>query len=149
MLWKWTFDEKIVSSVEHGVKTVRQLVSHLEQSEWSTKDVFGIHMALEEALMNAIKHGNRLDESKFVHITAKTSFDALYVRIVDQGDGFDPEVQPDPTLEENLEKTSGRGLLLIRSYMDSVIFNSKGNSMEMKKARSCNNHKPDLEEEES
>lgn len=147
MLWQWTFEEKIVSNIEQGVKTVRLLVSHLEENEWPAKDVFGIHMALEEALMNAIKHGNQQDESKLVHVTAKTSSDSFYIKIADQGEGFDPDSLPDPTLEENLEKTTGRGILLIRSYMDSVVFNSSGNSIEIKKAKSSNNHKSESDEE--
>ncbi len=135
MDWNWVYDTKIASKVDLGVDLIRKLISHLEENQWSPNEIFGVHMAMEEAVMNAIKHGNQRDEMKHVHVIAKTTGDQLYVKVTDEGDGFDPEAVPDCTLEENLEKTCGRGLMLMKNYMDWVQYNDKGNSVEMTKSR--------------
>ena len=61
---------------------------------------------------------------------------AVWIEVVDQGPGFDPDMVPDPTCDENLEKPCGRGILLMRSYMSQVEFNSQGNCVTMEKLRS-------------
>lgn len=133
--WVWEFDEKIISSSEEGVETIRQLLAQLEAHGWSEKAVFGIHMAMEEAVMNAIKHGNQSDPNKRVHVEIKLGCDEFYARITDEGSGFDPDDVPDPTADENLEKFSGRGLMLMRNFVDKVQFNPKGNSVELRKSK--------------
>ena len=135
MDWTWTYDKKIASQVDLGVEVIRNFIAHLENRGWPAKDVFAIHMAMEEAVMNAIKHGNKRDAAKEVHVILKTHEQGLYVKVTDQGDGFDPNDVPDCTADENLEKTSGRGLMLMKSYMDSVKYNQKGNSVEMTKSK--------------
>ena len=136
MDWTWTYNKTFSSQVELGVELIRTLISHLESKQWPPKDVFGIHMAMEEAVMNAIKHGNQRDPSKDIHVVLKTCDDKLlFVKVTDEGDGFDPNAVLDCTADENLEKICGRGLMLMKSYMDSVEYNSKGNSVEMTKAR--------------
>jgi serine/threonine-protein kinase RsbW len=104
--------------------------------QWSEKDIFGIHMATEEALMNAVKHGNEQDESKRVDVLLILNEDEFYARIEDQGDGFDPDEVPDPCEENNVDKTSGRGVLLIKKFVDEVVYNQSGNVIEFKKKRS-------------
>jgi serine/threonine-protein kinase RsbW len=81
---------------------------------------FAVGMALREALNNAILHGNRRDESKQVSIVFVAHDDRLEVSVRDQGAGFDPRGLPDPLAEQNLLKPSGRGIFLMRSYMDEV-----------------------------
>lgn len=92
-----------------------------------------IQLALEETLMNAIKHGNQRDTNKEITIDykvqQKSTMLELTVTVTDQGPGFNPDNVPDPTLPENLERTSGRGIFLIRSFMDSVHFNQSGNAV--------------------
>ena len=85
--------------------------------------------------MNAIKHGNGLDCEKQVHIEIKITESDFYARITDDGDGFDLEAVPDPTADENLEKTSGRGVMLIKNFVDKVAYNEKGNSIELFKSK--------------
>jgi serine/threonine-protein kinase RsbW len=92
-------------------------------------------MAMEEAIMNAIHHGNQCDDDKDVHVLIEISAKYFYSRITDQGDGFDPNELPDPTDEENLEKSSGRGVMLMRSFVDEVVYNESGNSVELKKKK--------------
>jgi serine/threonine-protein kinase RsbW len=82
-----------------------------------------VSVAIRESVINAIKHGNRNDESKHVFVEFETAtFDVpeLTIRVRDQGEGFDPETVADPLAPENLLKSSGRGIFLIRNFMDDV-----------------------------
>lgn len=96
-------------------------------------DIFSIKLALEEALVNAIKHGNQMDRSKKVRIAYQLFPDCFLVQITDDGTGFDPTDVPDPTAYENLERPCGRGLMLMRHYMTEVAFNERGNGVTMSK----------------
>jgi serine/threonine-protein kinase RsbW len=107
----------------------------LKKYQFNEKEVFCIRLALEEALVNAIKHGNQLDRDKKVHITYQVNSDRFDVVITDEGQGFDPNDVPDPTATENLERPCGRGLMLMRYYMTTVSFASRGNSVFMCKLR--------------
>ena len=80
-------------------------------------------LSVTEATTNAIIHANRSDKNKLVKITAKVEEDKLYVIVKDEGQGFQPEAVPDPTDPENLLKDSGRGLYLMRVYMDDLRYN--------------------------
>lgn len=132
----WSFEEEISSDVDVASDVVRKLVQQLESRDWSKKDSFAIHMATEEALMNAVKHGNEHDESKRVAVVLQLSDNCFYARIADEGEGFDPATVPDPCDEKNLDKTSGRGVSLIRSFVDNVKYNESGNVIEFEKRRS-------------
>ena len=81
---------------------------------------FVIDMAVREAVTNAVLHGNRQDDDKTVDITLKSSPDAVEISVHDQGPGFNPEAVPDPTVQENILKASGRGIFFMRSFMDEV-----------------------------
>ncbi len=77
-------------------------------------------MAVREAVTNAVMHGNRQDEAKTVEVSLKSLPGAIEITVRDQGKGFDTESVPDPTDPQNLLKTSGRGILFIRTFMDEV-----------------------------
>ena len=82
-----------------------------------------VGVAIRESVINAIKHGNRNDATKHVFVefeTGHTSVPELTIRVRDQGEGFDPETIADPLAPENLLKSSGRGIFLIRNFMDDV-----------------------------
>ena len=81
---------------------------------------FGIDMAVREAVTNAIVHGNQEDEAKEVEVTFNCLEHALEIEVKDQGEGFDPTTVPDPTDPANIMKTSGRGIFLMRTFMDEV-----------------------------
>ena len=102
---------------------------------YDERDLFAIKLALEEALVNAIKHGNQLDPDKSVHVHYRIAPDRFDVRITDEGPGFNPADVPDPTLEETIERPCGRGLLLIRGFMSSVEYHGSGNVVTMSKLR--------------
>jgi serine/threonine-protein kinase RsbW len=88
-------------------------------------------VSLTEALANAMLYGNAGDPRKRVKVEARLSPDRIVVRVTDEGGGFDPAVVPDPTLPENIARPGGRGIFLIRSFMDRVEFNDRGNSITM------------------
>jgi serine/threonine-protein kinase RsbW len=89
-------------------------------------------MALNEAACNAILHGNKLDPEKQVIIRATRFEDHITLEVHDQGDGFDPDALPDPTLEENLLKSGGRGIFIIRAYSDHSEFLDEGRLLKLK-----------------
>jgi serine/threonine-protein kinase RsbW len=90
-----------------------------------------LFVALDEAFVNAIKHGNKYDPEKLVRITADVSAAEARFTIEDEGEGFDVSNIPDPLDPENLFKTSGRGVLFIHNIMDEVTYNSRGNRLTM------------------
>ena len=90
---------------------------------------FAIKLAVEEGLNNAIKHGNRFDPTKMVEVQYEINENRVSVTITDEGPGFDPADVPDPTADENLEKPCGRGIMLMRAYMDEVRYNDIGNQV--------------------
>jgi len=77
-------------------------------------------VAIRESVINAIRHGNQSDSSKRVFVDFDRDAAELRIRVRDQGDGFDPDTLADPLAPENLLKASGRGIFLIRSFMDDV-----------------------------
>lgn len=133
--WTWTADLEIPSETGAGERVVQQVLEQLERHSWIEHDIFGIHLAVEEALVNAIRHGNGLNPDKMVRIACRVSPDRFRIEITDEGSGFDPGDVPDPTEDENLEVSSGRGILLMRNFMSSVEFNGDGNQVVMEKCR--------------
>ncbi len=107
------------------------LLSH----HYEEREVFSIKLALEEALINAIKHGNQMDKNKKVLIRYRIHSERFDIRIIDEGNGFNPEEVPDPMAVENLERACGRGLLLIRHYMTEVVYHPPGNRLSMSLVR--------------
>lgn len=84
--------------------------------------VFGIDMAVREAVTNAVLHGNRRDETKAVELGLRPGGASFVVTVRDEGAGFDPSTVPDPTDPQNLLKASGRGILFMRTFMDDVTW---------------------------
>lgn len=136
----WTFDHFIESDPDNCSLVVGLALRQLERFEWSNRDVFAVHMSLEEGILNAIRHGNRCSPEKRVHIVIQIDFENFYAQISDEGKGFCLADVPDPTEEENLEKTSGRGVMLIKTFMDRVVYNAKGNSVEFFKRKKATGH---------
>jgi serine/threonine-protein kinase RsbW len=90
---------------------------------------FAIRLALEEALVNGFRHGNRGDPTKTVTVRCAIDDAEAEVDVTDQGEGFDPSSVPDPTAEENIEIPSGRGIMLMRAYMSVVEYVPPGNRL--------------------
>jgi serine/threonine-protein kinase RsbW len=133
--WIWQLEESFPSRTAEAKRILEGILGRLEAENWYPHDIFGIHLALEEALVNAVKHGNREDPSKHVHVVCRLSAEKLYIAIQDEGPGFKVTDVPDCTRDENLEKASGRGIMLMRNFMTFVEYNAKGNGVTMEKTR--------------
>jgi serine/threonine-protein kinase RsbW len=123
----------IPSDLEAARKLQRRVLRSVGRLGYSDGCAFAIRLALEEALSNAIKHGNRMDPQKLVEVSFDIDADRAVLTVTDQGLGFDPASVPDPTADENLEKPTGRGIMLMRAFMDEVCFNQRGNQVRMLK----------------
>lgn len=133
--WTWSTSQKIPSERGAGQSVAEQILGELRKADWDEKDIFGIRLALEEALVNAIIHGNNLDKQKVVSVDCKMSADKVWIQIADEGSGFQPEEVPDPTAPENLERPCGRGIMLMRNFMSFVEYSPAGNCVTMEKER--------------
>jgi serine/threonine-protein kinase RsbW len=125
-----------LSATEEVTPLIDSVAAAMRSHSYSDKDVFGVRLALEEALVNAIEHGHRHDPSKRVAIRYRISPTHTLVEVKDEGPGFDPSAVPDPTDPENLERPSGRGLLLMRRYTSWLRYNVRGNCVTLCRYRS-------------
>ena len=106
-----------IESIDHAVTAAIEFAT---AAGFGDEAVFAIDMAVREAVANAVKHGNLLDESKPVEITLQNLEKGLQVTIRDFGTGFKVDEVPDPTNPENLLKANGRGILFMRNFMEEV-----------------------------
>ena len=109
----------------------------VEEAGFTPTSGFAIRLALDEALSNAVKHGNKLDPAKFVEVEYTVSDEGICIRIRDEGPGFEPATVPDPTLDENLERPHGRGIMLMRAYMTEVGYEDQGTCVMLIKTNDC------------
>ena len=128
-----TIQHALPSSLTAYHDLVQQILDTLTQLGWQPGELFGVHMALEESISNAIRHGNKEDPTKLVHIEYQLSENRFWARIRDEGEGYDPKAVPDCCSAENLEVPGGRGLALIGAYMTSVEHSACGKSLTMEK----------------
>ena len=131
----WRSDHVIPSRPEASRDVQEELLEQMTRLEWGEHDVFSVRLAMEEALINAIKHGNHYDPAKTVEVVCQILPDRVRIEISDQGKGFDLAAVPDPTDPDNLESPCGRGLMLMRSFMSRVEFNETGNRVLMERER--------------
>ena len=129
--------KKIVinSDLDQARQLEEVMLSEVSEQGFSDAEVFAIKLALEEAFANAIKHGNCFDQTKKVQIEYNVDAQQACFSISDDGPGFEPCGVPDPTADENLEIPSGRGLMLMRAYMDEVVYNETGNTVQLIKRK--------------
>ena len=120
-------DLKAARDVEDAV------VAEVRRCGFSESTAFAVKLAMEEGINNAIRHGNGYDPNKTVEVAYEIDAGKVVIVVTDQGQGFDPAGVPDPTIDENIEKPSGRGIMLMRRYMDEVCFNERGNQVRMVK----------------
>lgn len=111
--------ESSLDSVNKVEETAEQMAKKAGVDE---DELFKITMAVREAAVNAVLHGNSYDPEKRITASFENTGDSLIIRIADQGKGIDPADLPDPLAPENLLRGSGRGIFLIRSFMDEVHF---------------------------
>jgi serine/threonine-protein kinase RsbW len=113
--------ERLLDSTLSSVDHAEELASGMAQIiGFDEDDLMKIGIAVREAVVNAIVHGNRYNEKKKVRFSVLKNMERLTVRVADEGEGFDFEHLPDPLAPENLMRASGRGIFLIRSFMDEL-----------------------------
>lgn len=129
--------EKIEFEIPSAISLMHSILDYLmrriEKVGLVNPEKSNLFVALDEAFVNAVKHGNKYDARKLVRITAEVSIKEARFTIEDEGEGFDVSAIPDPLDPENLFKTSGRGVLIIHNVMDEVKYNERGNRVEMVK----------------
>jgi len=112
-----------LSSTMESVDTVEAAAEKLAEAAGLDEDErFHLTMAVREAAVNAVLHGNEYDPAKQVAVTLENTGKSLVITVSDQGKGLDPSTLPDPLAPENLLRGTGRGIFLIRSFMDEVHF---------------------------
>jgi serine/threonine-protein kinase RsbW len=131
-----TWREITLHRPEEVVRVLEDVVAVLPEWGYSERDRAGVRLALEEAIVNGLRHGNRGDTSKSVWVRYRVGPNAVLIDVEDEGPGFDPKAVADPTLVENRERPGGRGLLLMRHFMTWVQFSRRGNRVTMCKRRS-------------
>lgn len=108
------------------------LMESMRRQGYVKASLFAVHLCYHEAVTNAFRHGHQsLPAATPVKVSYHVTPSHVTLEIEDQGPGFDPGAIPDPTAEENLERGSGRGLLLMRAYMSKTEYNSRGNRLTM------------------
>ena len=112
----------LVSSLDSVNKVEQTAEQYAARSGFDEDVVSHVAMAVREAAVNAVLHGNAYDKTKYITASFETTTDSLIIRITDQGLGLDPDSIPDPLAPENILRGSGRGIFLIRAFMDEVNF---------------------------
>jgi serine/threonine-protein kinase RsbW len=142
--WVWLCDRVFASDTKVARQVLDEMLEQLEAQNWQQRDIFAVHLATEEALVNAILHGNGSNTDKRVHFVCRLGGDRIRIEISDEGGGFDPASLPDPTCTDQIHIPCGRGVMLMRAFMSRVEFNERGNHVTMEKDRERleNGHKP-------
>lgn len=131
--WHEKIEFEIPSFISLMHSVLDYLIKRVEKNGVVSSEDSHLFIALDEAFVNAVKHGNKFDSSKLVKISAEVSSKEARFTVEDEGDGFKLTEVPDPTDTANLFKTSGRGVLIIHNVMDEVTYNERGNRLTMVK----------------
>ncbi len=134
------FEVLIPSDFEAGQAVIERMMAMIDDAGFPPRDMFGIRLSVDEAVVNAIKHGNQMSPDKTVRIDFQLTERGVRIEIEDQGAGFRPEEVPDPTSDENIERPNGRGLMLMREFMTRIEFSPKGNRVVLEKLHQTRSH---------
>lgn len=126
---------KIASDLREACTPKDTILDRLTQWGFSAEATFAVKLALEEALTNAVKHGNRSDPAKRITVRFAVNSEKAVIIIRDEGGGFLPEKVPDCTSPDRLPVPNGRGIMLIRAYMNEVCYRDRGREVYMMKLR--------------
>lgn len=125
-------------SIRGGLKPAQEVADLIAtiavQLGCGPRHEFQTRLVLEEALANAVKHGNRHDANKAVHVSYEITVDGIKVTVRDEGEGFDRQTIPNPTDCDGLSRPNGRGLYLMSQYTDSLKYNDIGNCVTFTKS---------------
>lgn len=131
-----TYLESVIPSDHAAARVPKALIiKELEDHRFGEREVFAIKLALEEALANAVNHGNQGDSTKTVTVRYAVSDEKAAIIVRDEGPGFSPDEVPDPTHPDRLSIPNGRGIMLIKAYMDVVEYRDQGREVYFVKSR--------------
>jgi len=127
------YQYKINSVIEEIAPIIDNLEEKWQAREIDAKTIFALRLCLEEAITNAVLHGNQNNPGAIVTIDCVMLDKAVEITVSDEGKGFDYTLVADPTLEQNISKARGRGLFIIKNFMDSVEFADNGKTIRLRK----------------
>ena len=131
-----TFHVCVIQSDSSEARVVHEAISaELQRCGFTEQATFAVKLALEEALVNAVKHGNECDCSKRITVRYAINSEKAAIIVRDEGCGFTPDEIPDPTTPDRLPLASGRGIMLMRAYMDEVAYRDSGREVYLMKRR--------------
>ena len=127
-------DQELILELPNDIRSIESAVDYVMRHcstccDYARRFNLNFRVGLTEALSNAMLYGNNSDPEKRVRVEVTVRMEEVAVRVTDEGVGFDPTKVPDPTLPDNISKTGGRGIFLMKSLMDEVRFNDEGNSV--------------------
>jgi serine/threonine-protein kinase RsbW len=114
-------------------QTEEQILTALTGCGYDANIAFAVKLALEEAMTNAFRHGNKCDPCKQIHVKYDVTPERIEIEVADEGEGFEPELVPDPTLPEYIDRPHGRGIMLMRAYLDEVCYLRNGRAVRLVK----------------
>jgi serine/threonine-protein kinase RsbW len=124
--------ESLLRDQRTDVERIQTVVADaLKDRDYGESAIWAIRLAIEEAIVNGFRHGNKGDPTKAVYFACRIGTTEADFEVRDEGPGFDPDTVPDPTEEENIEIPSGRGIMLIKAYMTEVSYFKPGNHLRM------------------
>jgi len=109
------------------------ILGEVARCGYSQNIAFAIKLALEEAMTNAFRHGNKCDPAKNIHVRYDITNEKIEIEVCDEGEGFSPDTVPDPTLPEYIDRPHGRGIMLMRAYLDEVSYHCNGTAVRLVK----------------
>ena len=113
-----TLEQELESTLESVDSAEQMVLAEAQALGLDDDDLYRVGIAIRECMVNAVVHGNRYNSRKKVHLKVERTADRLTIVVRDEGEGFDPNTVPDPLAGENLLRGSGRGVMLMQSFMD-------------------------------
>jgi serine/threonine-protein kinase RsbW len=129
----YSLKERLLTDLKTVNPFVERIAADIDKLIRSKEEMFKIKLALEEAITNAMRHGNTLDQDRHVAVHIEADKDKIILDVHDEGTGFDYRILPDPTDAEKAQLPSGRGVYLMRKLMDKVEFYDHGSGVRMTK----------------
>ena len=123
---------RIPSQLSEGSRVVDEFVSRAETWGVSADESHALRHGLHEAIVNAVRHGNGGDPHRHVRVAYRFLSNEVFIEVEDEGRGFDRSNVADPTVEQNRGRPGGRGLMMMRHFMNSVEYNERGNCVRMR-----------------
>lgn len=128
--------ELVIQNTLDAARAVEEeILEAVEKRGYRCEAAFAIRLSLEEAITNAVKHGNKNDPSKHIRVRYLVDDEKAEICVADDGPGFNPSAVPDPTSPGRLSLPNGRGIMLMRAYMDEVDYNRPGNEIRLVKRK--------------